>query len=268
MRRWPVCPPPGCALWSRSGLPPLCSRWPGAWQRFERQEMQYEKFRTGILAYARIGWLCLVFLLGGVAKLTSGRVSRLVIGCAAHRVSSGAPPGPPIKEFQLTDENSKEFDSKQLKGHVWIGSFFYASCPGPCWQLNQALNAVQDEFKNTDLKLVSITCDPKNDSPEALRRYADRFQADANRWIFLTGDLDYIKRIGRDIFFQDVKEGQHRNSALVIDRSGTVRNSFDLLDPAEVVKLKALLKKLIDEKPPAENAETPAADANENKVSG
>ncbi len=124
------------------------------------------------------------------------------------------PPGPPIKEFQLTDENSREFDSKQLKGHVWIGSFFFASCPGPCWQMNQALNAVQDEFKDTDLRLVSITCDPKNDSPEALRRYADRFQADANRWIFLTGDLDYIKRIGRDIFFQDVKEGQHLNQRL------------------------------------------------------
>ncbi len=178
------------------------------------------------------------------------------------------PPGPPIKEFQLTDENSKEFDSKQLKGHVWIGSFFYASCPGPCWQLNQALNAVQDEFKNTDLKLVSITCDPKNDSPEALRRYADRFQADANRWIFLTGDLDYIKRIGRDIFFQDVKEGQHRNSALVIDRSGKIRGSFDLLDPPEVGKMKSLLKELIDEKPPVEGAETPVPETDENKVSG
>ena len=230
--------------------------------------MQYEKFRTGILAHVGIGWVRLVFLLGGMAQFAPGRVPRLVIGRAAHRVSSAPPPGPPIKEFQLTDENGKEFDSKQLKGHVWIGSFFYASCPGPCWQLNQALNAVQDEFKTTDLKLVSITCDPKNDSPEALARYADRFQADANRWMFLTGDLDYIKRIGRDIFFQDVKEGQHRNSALVIDRGGKIRGSFDLLDPSEIGKMKSLLKELIDEKPPVDGAETPAPETDENKVSG
>jgi cytochrome oxidase Cu insertion factor (SCO1/SenC/PrrC family) len=178
------------------------------------------------------------------------------------------PPGPPIKEFQLTDENGKEFDSKALKGHVWIGSFFYASCPGPCWQLNQALNGVQDEFKSTDLKLVSITCDPKTDSAEVLRRYADRFKADPARWIFLTGDLDYIKRIGRDIFFQDVKEGQHRNSALVIDRNGKISNSFDLLDSAEVAKMKVLLKKLLDEKPSAENADAPGATTDEVKSSG
>jgi len=175
------------------------------------------------------------------------------------------PPGPPIKEFQLTGENGKEFDSKELKGHVWIGSFFYASCPGPCWQLNQALNGVQDEFKNTDLKLVSITCDPKTDSPEVLRRYAERFKADPKRWIFLTGDLDYIKRVGHDIFYQDVKEGQHRNSALVIDRSGKIRGSFDLLDPPEVGKMKTLLTELIDEKVPAEEAETPAAAADDNQ---
>jgi len=178
------------------------------------------------------------------------------------------PPGPPIKEFQLTDENGKEFDSKELKGHVWIGSFFYASCPGPCLQLNQALNGVHDEFKNTDLKLVSITCDPKTDSPEVLRRYADRFKADPQRWIFLTGDLDYIKRIGRDIFFQDVKEGQHRNSALVIDRNGKISNSFDLLDSAEVTKMKVLLKKLLEEKPSAENADAPGATTDEVKSSG
>jgi protein SCO1/2 len=170
-----------------------------------------------------------------------------------HVAYRQAPPaGPPIKDFHLTDSNSREYDSKQLKGHVWIGSFFYASCPGPCWQLNQVLNGVQDEFKDTDLKLVSITCDPKTDSPEVLRRYADRFKADPQRWIFLTGDLDYIKRIGHDIFFQDVKEGQHRNSALVIDRSGKVRQSFDLLDPAKVVEMKALLKELLAEKPSAD----------------
>jgi protein SCO1/2 len=151
---------------------------------------------------------------------------------------------------------------------VWISSFFYASCPGPCWQLNQALNGVQDEFKNTDLKLVSITCDPKTDSPEVLRRYADRFKADSQRWIFLTGDLAYIKRIGRDIFFQDVKEGQHRNSALVIDRNGKISNSFDLLDSAEVTKMKVLLKKLLEEKPSAENADVPGATTDEVKLSG
>ena len=54
----------------------------------------------------------------------------------------------------------------------------------------------------------------------------------------------------------------------MIDRSGKIRGSFDLLDPPEVGKMKLLLKELIDEKPPVDGAETPAAETDENKVSG
>lgn len=161
-----------------------------------------------------------------------------------HRV----PAGPPIKDFELVERSGRQFDSKELKGQVWVGSFFFTACPGPCWQMNQALKGVHDEFKDTDLRLVSITCDPKNDNPEALRNYADRFQADPYRWLFLTGDLDYIKKIGHDIFYQDVQEGTHRLSVLVMDRNGKIRGSFDLLDATKVAEMKTLLKELLAEK--------------------
>ena len=169
-----------------------------------------------------------------------------------------APPvGPPIKDFTLIERSGRPFDSKELKGHPWIGSFFFASCPGPCWQQNQALKGVLDDFKDTDLRMVSITCDPRNDSPEVLSRYADRFPADPARWVFLTGDLDYIKRIGHDIFLQYVQEGQHLNHALVIDRDGKIRGSFDVLDPAKTAEMKTLVRQVLDEKP---SPEKPAAE--------
>jgi protein SCO1 len=171
------------------------------------------------------------------------------------------PAGPRIKDFKLVERSGREFDSKELKGHVWIGSFFFASCPGPCWQQNQALKSVLETFKDSDLRLVSITCDPRNDSPEALTRYANRLMADPSRWVFLTGDLDYIKRIGHDVFLQYVQESSHLNRALVIDRNGKISNSFDLLDPAKVEELKALVRQLLDQKADAVDespAENPA----------
>jgi protein SCO1 len=115
--------------------------------------------------------------------------------------------------------------------------------------LNQTLKGVHEEFKDSDLQLVSITCDPKNDNPEALKKYADRLQAHPSKWLFLTGDLDYIKCIGHDIFKQQVEEGGHRNSALVIGRDGKIAGSFDLLDPAKTAEMKTLLKKLLAEEP-------------------
>jgi protein SCO1/2 len=80
----------------------------------------------------------------------------------------------------------------------------------------------------------------------------------------LTGDLEYIKRIGRDIFLQNVQEGQHLNHALVIDRDGKIRGSFDVLDSAKTMELKKLVRQLLDEKPstavpPTETNEQAAA---------
>ncbi len=155
--------------------------------------------------------------------------------------------GPPIKDFQLTNRDGKDFDSKDLKGKVWIGSFFFASCPGSCWQMNQAIKGIQDEIKDDDLRIVSITCDPDNDTPQALQLYANRVLADP-RWLFLTGDFNYIRRIGRDVFLQDIQKATHTFRALAIDRNGKIRGSFDMLDPTKVAEMKTLLKELLAEK--------------------
>ncbi len=176
---------------------------------------------------------------------------------APHHLTIAA--GPPVKDFTLTERSGRKFDSSELKGQVWVGSFFFSACPGPCWQINQALKGVEEEFKDKDLRIVSITCDPKNDNPEVLRGYADRLSADPYRWLFLTGDLDYIKKIGREVFFQDVEEGTHRISVIVVDRNGKIRNSFDLLDPTKVTEMKVLLKELLAGKAEASTDATPAA---------
>lgn len=170
------------------------------------------------------------------------------------------PPGPPIKEFSLVERSGREFNSKELAGHVWIGSFFFCSCPGPCWQMNQALKGVEDEFKNSDLEMVSITCDPRNDTPGVLTDYANnKLHVDRGRWVFLTGDLDYIKRISHDIFYQPVTEGGHYKSALAFDRNGHVRGSFDLTDGGKVDELKDLVRQLLAEKAgPAGDVQTSA----------
>lgn len=179
---------------------------------------------------------------------------------SAARKRLPPPEGPPIKGFTLIDTNGEEFDSKKLKGHVWIGSFFFTFCPLECRQLNQEIKNLHDAFKKTDLQFVSITCDPETDTPEMLKDYAMRFEADPKRWHFLTGDFDYIQKIGRDVFLQDVREREHRNSALVIDRNGRIRASVDLLDPVKVAELKAMLKELLKEPVAEESAETGPAD--------
>lgn len=168
--------------------------------------------------------------------------------------------GPPLTEFTLTDQDGKPLDSRTLDGKVWVASYFFVNCPGTCWRLNQALQAIQAEKPGSDVHYVSITCDPENDTPEALKTYAQHFKADPAKWTFVTGPLDLLQRIGQDMFQISVAKASHTDRACVVDRSGKVRGRFLLTDPQQVELLKKLLE-VVEAEPPAPPASDPKPEA-------
>jgi cytochrome oxidase Cu insertion factor (SCO1/SenC/PrrC family) len=149
----------------------------------------------------------------------------------------------PLADFTLTDQTGESFGTADLRGQVWVASFFFASCPGTCRQLNFALKDVADEVP-ADVRLVSITCDPDIDTPETLARYAETFSADPQRWKFLTGKMTDLERIANEDFQVALKKQEHTERAFVVDRQGHVRGRFNVLDPDQVPKLAALVKRL------------------------
>jgi cytochrome oxidase Cu insertion factor (SCO1/SenC/PrrC family) len=148
---------------------------------------------------------------------------------------------PPLEEFALIDQDGQPFDSKSLKGKVWVGSFFFTNCPAVCWRLNQNLAAIQQTTPASDVRYVSITCDPDNDTPIALKKYAEHFKADPARWSFLTGDMQLIRRIGNDMFKVSVETGTHSDRAFIVDRAGQVRGRFRTTEPDQLQMLKKQL---------------------------
>jgi len=163
--------------------------------------------------------------------------------------SSARTSGPPLEQFTLTDQFGKPFDSDSLRGKVWVASFFFTNCPAVCWRLNQTLAAIQETDPNRDVRYVSITCDPDNDTPEALLKYAEHFKANPARWTFLTGPMKLIQRIGQDFFQISVEKGAHTDRACVVDRNGKVRGRFRLTEPDQVEMLKKLLDVVEAEQP-------------------
>ena len=149
--------------------------------------------------------------------------------------------------FTLTDQRGEAFDSKSLAGKVWMGSIFFANCPGPCFRENQAVAEILREIDHPDFMAVSLTCDPENDTPEVLRRYADRFEADPARWKFLTGDLAKIKEVGMGTFKLPVELGVHSERGVVFDRQGRLRGGYHLLDPDKVKLLVKLIREVLAE---------------------
>jgi len=176
-------------------------------------------------------------------------------GSAAVRPPKGMPlpapermaPGEPAKAFTLVGTDGEAFDSKSLEGKVWIGSVFFANCPGPCFRENQSISEILRELDDPSLVAVSLTCDPENDTPEALRRYADRFEADPARWKFLTGDMAVIKEVANKTFLLPAEVGIHSERGVVFDRQGRLRGSFHLLQADRVREMKKLLREVLAE---------------------
>jgi cytochrome oxidase Cu insertion factor (SCO1/SenC/PrrC family) len=158
--------------------------------------------------------------------------------------------------FRLTDQTGAEFSSADLAGKVWMGAIFFANCPGPCFRENQAIAGILESIDDPDFMVVSLTCDPENDTPDVLRRYADRFEADPARWKFLTGGLALIKAVGQGTFKLPVELGVHSERGVVFDRQGRLRGGYHLLQPDRVAELEKLIRQVLAE--PAEPAgETP-----------
>ena len=152
---------------------------------------------------------------------------------STEQVDDDAPaPVEKLTRFVLTDQTSQEFSSDELKGKVWIGSFFFASCPTTCTAQNHKVRALVQEFSDTELQSISITCDPDNDTPTALEAYAKNFNADVSTWRFLTHtDFKYIKQVANDFFNLALGQLTHSDQVCVFDRDGQIAGVYSILKP-------------------------------------
>src|SRR5262245_26218408 len=145
----------------------------------------------------------------------------------------------PVVPFSLTERNGKTVTRDDLLGKVWITSFVFTHCSGACPQLAASMARLQKELADKpDVVLVTITVDPDRDTPKVLQEYAQRFQADSQRWLFLTGKQDDIYTLIKKGFQDSVEQNTgaartpgnevlHSPRLFVVDRKGHVRGFVD-----------------------------------------
>jgi protein SCO1/2 len=135
-----------------------------------------------------------------------------------------------VPSFSLTTEAGEPFESQTaLRGKVWIADFIFTTCTGPCPRMSSQMKRVQKEVAGFgEVKLVSFTVDPENDTPTALAEYAKRYGAEAGRWYFLTGVKDTLHKLNREAFMLGNVDGSldHSTRFILIDRAGRVRKYY------------------------------------------
>jgi len=141
-----------------------------------------------------------------------------------------------IPAFSLVDQDGDRFTLDNVKGNVWLADFIFTTCSGPCPIMTERMGMVQHDLLDIDkLKFVSFTVNPDYDTPEVLKKYAQRFDADVGSWSFVTGKYDQIQELIVEGFkMGDVEEIVfHSTRFALVDHEGNLRGYYSGTEPAE-----------------------------------
>jgi protein SCO1 len=206
-------------------------------------------------------WLSVLLLaVGAYGSFTIWRVYQShAVSTEAGRAQGTAPrtsslpnyralPPAPLERFTFTDVEGRPFPMTRMLGKVWVASYFFASCPGFCREMNNEIAALAEALADQDVTFVSFTVDPENDSPDVLKRYAEKLKANPDRWIFLTGPMAEISGLGQTWLKMPVSK-EHNDKLVVIGRDGRIRDIFSSRDPLRIESFKKKLPGWIAEPP-------------------
>jgi len=160
---------------------------------------------------------------------------RLISAAPADAGMTLSPPAPTltgigreVPAFSLTNQRGEVVTLDSLRGSVVAITFIYSRCPLPdyCPRMMTNFDAVRKRFADRlgkDLTLLTVTFDPKYDTPPTLKLYAEQFKANVPGWHFLTGSPEDIARVcslfGVE-YFPDEGLITHTLQTAVIDREG------------------------------------------------
>ena len=131
----------------------------------------------------------------------------------------------------LTQDNMKVRVYEDLiKDKIFLINMFYINCPdGRCPGVAANLVRLQNKLGKKlgrDVHIYSISLDPENDNPKALKKYAESFDAKPG-WTFLTGEKADIEALRRRLGFWSPDPVRDANR---ISHTGILMMGNDKLD--------------------------------------
>ena len=160
----------------------------------------------------------------------------------------------PVRNWAFTDQLGRPITNEELRGKVHVVDFFFTSCPTICPKVKGQMLRLEEEFgDDPDFALLSFTVDPKRDTPQRMKDYAEKLGiTDMDRWRFIHGDKFEIYDL--DAEYLSIAEENanapggfdHTGYIVLVDRNGFVRSYANGTDPAEVTYLMDDIRLLLD----------------------
>ena len=144
-----------------------------------------------------------------------------------------------IDDFSFINQDNDTITQDSLTGSIYVANFFFTSCPSICPIMTRNMSYLQDKLSVfPNIRFLSHTVDPGNDTPEKLRSYVSIMQQkniniDLSNWDFVTGDKDKLYESAADYFVNASADSLapggflHSEYFILIDKQGRVRSGVD-----------------------------------------
>ena len=105
----------------------------------------------------------------------------------------------------------------------------------------------------TSVKLLSITVDPRHDTPSVLKAYGEKFHADFSRWTFATGTTESVQKLVVKGFMTALDGGSkessltditHGENFVIVDQAGQIRAFRHASDERELDEIVSIVHQL------------------------
>jgi protein SCO1/2 len=145
--------------------------------------------------------------------------------------------GDQAPDAPLIDQEGKARQLSDIRGgHALALTFMYTKCPMPtyCPMMDRNFVEVQKQIKASPalagkVRLLSVSFDPKNDTPAVLKQHAKKLGADPALWTFVTGSQDEIDKLAMSFGVTLVRGGGpdpneigHTLRTAIVDRDGRI----------------------------------------------
>ena len=145
----------------------------------------------------------------------STRQARVVAKCGAP--SAGSAGYFPNVTLLTQDNQPVRFYDDMLKGKVVVISFMFTTCNSLCPMTTAHLASVQEQLGERlgrDVFIISISVDPTNDTPAALKKFAESFKAKPG-WFFLTGEKENVRMVRTKLGINVEDKMQHTGMVIL-----------------------------------------------------
>lgn len=167
----------------------------------------------------------------GLALLTL-----LAVGCS-KRSAEDVPVLGQLPEFSLVDQNEQAFDRTSMEGNLWVSAFVFTHCRSTCPRITAHMKGLQARLSDLpSAHFVSVSVDPRNDTPEVIKAYMTKNELDERNWRFVTGDEEAIRHVVVEGFKVPIgdedsraagsDEIMHSNSFVLVDEKAQVRGYY------------------------------------------